>query len=206
VNICILGATGRVGSFIVTEALKEGHTIQALARKESNISVYQKNIKWIIGNALNQENLNKTMAGTDIVVSSLNTDGNGTLSSSMPLIIRSMEKHEIKRIITIGTAGILQSRVSPKAYRFQSPESRNRSTKAAEDHLSAYLKLKASGLDWTVICPTYLPDGKPTGKYRTEKDYLPKDGLSISTGDTGEFAFKQLFSKQFLHCRVGLAY
>lgn len=205
-NICIFGATGRVGTVILSEALKAGHTVQALARNGSKISDHSNHINWIIGNVLNPADLDKTMKGTDVVISALNTDGNGTLSTSMPLIIRSMEKYCIKRIVTIGTAGILQSRVTPQLHRFQSTESRNRSTRAAEDHLRAYLLLKESNLDWTVVCPTYLPDGKRTEKYRFEKDLLPVDGLSISTTDTGEFAFKQLLSTQFIKCRVGLSY
>jgi uncharacterized protein len=206
VNICILGATGRVGAFIVAEAVNQGHTVQALTRHNNDRSAINPNLKWYPGNVLNEKDVNKVMEGTEMVISALNFDGNSTLSSSMPYIIKSMERHNLKRIVTIGTAGILQSRFEPGLYRFQSKESRNRTTKATEDHLMSYLHLKESNLDWTVVCPTYLPDGGRTGKYRFERNVLPINGLSISTADTAEFAYQQLFSNEFLKCRVGLSY
>jgi uncharacterized protein len=49
------------------------------------------------------------MRGVDVVISALNTDGTTTLTDSMPLIIKAMKNEGIKVIITIGTAGILQS-------------------------------------------------------------------------------------------------
>jgi len=206
VNICILGATGRVGSLILSKALNDGHEVQALVRNSGIIPFQHPKLKWVIGNALDKEHINEVLRDVELVISALNTDGNSTLSRSIPIIIDTMKISGISRIVTIGTAGILQSRLQPELYRFQSTESRNRSTKAAEDHLLAYHQLKESDLDWTIVCPTYLPDGNQTGSYRTEKDFLPNKGLSISTADTAEFAYNQLFSTKFLKCRVGISY
>jgi uncharacterized protein len=205
-NICILGANGRVGAVILNNSLEAGHTVTALVRNPNRITCTSSNLNWITGNALNESDLNQAIRNADIVFCALNTDGNSTLSKSMPLIIDSMKNNNINRIITIGTAGILQSRLEPGLYRYQSKESRNRSTIAAEDHLRAYHHLKDSNLDWTIICPTYLPEGKRIGQYRYEQDVLPIDGLSISVYDTGDFAYQQAFSNQFIHCRVGIAY
>lgn len=205
-NLCILGSTGRVGSFILSKALKDGHEVTALVRHSGIIPYQHPKLKWVIGNALDNENINEVMRDVELVISALNTDGNSTLSRSMPLIINTMISKGLSRIVTIGTAGILQSRQQPELYRFQSTESRNRSTKAAEDHLLAYHQLKESDLNWTIVCPTYLPDGRQTGNYRIEKDFLPNEGLSISTADTAEFAYKQLFSEEFQKSRVGITY
>jgi putative NADH-flavin reductase len=206
VNICILGANGRVGSIILSDALEAGYSVQALVRNPTSILSHKPYRNIILGNVLNDADLDRAMAGTDIIISALSTDGSTTLSQSMPKIIDKMEIHRIKRIITIGTAGILQSRNEPNLYRFQSNESRNKSTLATEDHLRAYLLLKQSNLDWTIVCPTYLPPGEKTGNYRYERDVLPLHGHSISTSDTADFAFKQIYSDQFIKSRVGLAY
>lgn len=146
------------------------------------------------------------MKGTDAIVSALNTEGTTTLSDSMPLIIHQMKQQKITRIITIGTAGILQARTNPTLYRFQSSESKRKTTKDAEEHLKAYLILKKSGLNWTIVCPTYLPAGKRIGCYRYEVNFLPENPTSISIFDTADFVFAQLFSNRFIGCRVGLTY
>lgn len=205
-NICLFGATGRVGSVILENALARGYSVQALVRDENKLVQESPNVTVRIGNVLNDSDIAASIKGADVVISALNTDGAATLSASMPKIINNMKIEGIKRIITIGTAGILQARTSPHLYRFQSAESRRTSTRDAEEHLKAYLILKESGLDWTVVCPTYLPVGERVGTFRYEKDYLPDNPSSISVYDTGDFAFAQLFTDEFIGLRVGLTY
>jgi uncharacterized protein len=206
VNICLFGATGRVGTIILENALSQQHNVTALVRDVKRLNRNDAGLMIKTGNVLNETDLATCLTGSDVVISALNTDGTATLSESMPFIIKHMKKHGINRIITIGTAGILQARSAPHLYRFQSSESKRKSTRDAEEHLKAYLLLKDSGLEWTVVCPTYLPVGERIGKFRNEKDFLPDNPSSISIYDTGDFAYQQLFSKQFIGSRVGLTY
>ena len=57
----------------------------------------------------------------------------------MTHIIDGMKRHHVQRLITIGTAGILQSRLMPDQYRFESAESKRKSTRAAKEHRKAIL-------------------------------------------------------------------
>lgn len=202
----MFGSTGRVGSIMLQNALDNGIDVHALIRNPDYQKAKDSRITYFQGSVLQKEAIDKTMIGCDAVISALGTDGGNVLSTSTPYIIEAMKKLCISRIITIGTAGILQARTEPELYRYQSNESRRTSTRAAEDHLQAYLSLKESGLKWTIVCPTYLPQGERIGSYRYEKDFLPVDGKSISVYDTADFAFQQLRSDEFLFCRVGLAY
>ncbi|PGY11223.1 NAD(P)-dependent oxidoreductase [Bacillus sp. AFS031507] len=205
-NICLFGATGRVGTIILENAMSQQHSVTALVRDMKKLNNIGAGLKVKTGNVLNETDITNSLTGSDVVISALNTNGTTTLSESMPLIIKHMKEQEIKRIITIGTAGILQARSAPHLYRFQSSESKRKSTRDAEEHLNAYLMLKDSGLDWTVVCPTYLPVGERKGYYRYEKDFLPDHPSSISIYDTADFAFQQLFNNQFIGSRVGLTY
>ena len=205
-NILILGATGRVGAQIVKYALQDRHQVFAFVRTPEKIQIHNENLTIIQGNVLNKDDIVRAMRGMDVVISALNTDGSTTLSESMPHIIEAMENEGIERIITIGTAGILQSRTSPNLLRYQSSESKRKSTRAAEEHHGVYDLLKHSTLDWTIVCPTYLPDGESLGVYRVERDFLPVDGVKISVSDTAEFAYKQINSNDYIKTRVGIAY
>lgn len=205
-NICLLGATGRVGSVILENALKNQLSVKVLVRDQSKLQVASEGLTVREGNVLNEKDLALTIKGSDVVISALNTDKSTTLSESMLLIIKQMQHYGIKRIITVGTAGILQARSAPHLYRFQSSESKRKSTRDAEEHLKAFLLLKESGLDWTIVCPTYLPVGERVGRYRFEKDFLPENPSSISIYDTGDFTYKQLFTNEFIGSRVGLTY
>ncbi|RTQ87731.1 NAD(P)-dependent oxidoreductase [Lysinibacillus telephonicus] len=205
-NILILGGTGRVGAKIVTHALHDSHHVTLLVRTPEKVQINHENLTIIQGNGLNKDAILRSLHGINVVISALNTDGTTTLSECMPFIIEAMEKEGIKRIITIGTAGILQSRVSPNLLRYQSSESKQKSTRAAEEHHKVYDMLKQSKLEWTIVCPTYLPDGERLGKYRTDSNFLPEGGVKISVPDTAEFAYSQIKSSDYIKMRVGIAY
>lgn len=205
-KIALFGSTGRVGKELLNLVIGSGYQVKALVRSPEKIETNSSLLNLHKGNARNYHDVLHTIKDCDLVVSALNTDGDDTLSVSITHIIQAMTEQRVQRIITIGTAGILQSRTDPSLYRFQSSESRQRSTRAAEEHLKTYKVLKESNLDWTVICPTYLPDGKLTKCYRFEMDFLPLDGRSISVQDTAHFAFSQLQSNESRCKRVGLSY
>lgn len=205
-NILLLGMTGRVGSEVAKLALKDKHQVTALVRTPEKITVDDDNLSIVKGDVTVKEDVARAMKGADAVISALNTDGGDTLTKSMPLIIDAMNAEDIKRIITIGTAGILQSRVEPDVLRYQSSESKRKLTRAAEEHHKTYLLLEESNLDWTVVCPTYLPDGEAVGKCREERDFLPEDGKKITVGDTAVFVYEQLESDHYIKSRVGIAY
>ena len=205
-NILILGATGRVGNQIVPYALHDKHHVTVLVRTPEKIQIDNENLSVIQGNVLIKDDIVRAMHGIDVVISALNTDGTTTLSESMPLIIEAMENEGIKRIITVGTAGILQSGATPNLLRYQSSESKRKSTRAAEEHHKVYDMLKQSTLEWTIVCPTYLPDGERVGKYRIDRNFLPEGGVEISVQDTAEFTFRQIKTSDYIHSRVGIAY
>jgi uncharacterized protein len=206
VNICLFGATGRVGTIILENALSQEHNVRVLVRDSRKLKFSGDGLLVKEGNVLNENDISNCISGSDAVICALNTDGTTTLSESMPFIIKQMREQGIQRIISIGTAGILQARSVPYLYRFQSSESKRKSTRDAEEHLKAYLILRDSGLDWTVVCPTYLPIGERKGHYRYEKDFLPDNPSSISIFDTADFAFGQLFTNEFIGSRVGITY
>ncbi|WP_422122116.1 NAD(P)-dependent oxidoreductase [Planococcus sp. X10-3] len=203
-KLAIFGATGRVGSEILKRALEESHQVTALQRSPKLDK--HPNLTTVFGNVRHKKDVERSIAGADAVISALGTDKTTTLTDAMPFIIESMEAHGIKRIITIGTAGILNSRLEEGKLRYQGGDSNRKMTFAAEQHEKAYRMLEQSNLEWTVVCPTYLPDGEARGGYRVEKDFLPEGGKEITVGDTAEFAYRQLEDTAYTSSRVGLAY
>lgn len=203
-KLAIFGATGRVGGEILKRALADGLHVKALVRSEKLET--HPNLEMIVGNVRNGEDVEKTIAGTSAIFSAIGTDRTITLSDAAPLIVKAMESHNIKRIIAIGTAGILDSRLSPGLLRYEGGDSKRKLTFAAEEHESVYRLFEKTDLQWTIVCPTYLPDGEARGNYRAEKDLLPEEGKEITVGDTAEFAYRQLESQEYNQSRVGLAY
>ncbi|GAB4073813.1 SDR family oxidoreductase [Barrientosiimonas marina] len=207
-NILLLGATGRVGSELLQRALDDGHEVVALVRSQAKLNAASPHLYTIQGDVLQSADLERAMRAipVDSVVSALGTDKNNTLSRVTPSLISLMDKHAVRRIITVGTAGILNSRNDPGLYRFQANESKRKTTTAAEDHLAAYRHVKASDLDWTIVCPTYLPAGDEYGNYRVRKNWLPEDGQKITVPDAAAFVYSQIASSEYSQSRAGIAY
>lgn len=204
-RISLFGGTGRVGSTLLQRLLEGGHHVSALARNPEKLPAHP-NLTVIQGDAKEQDAIAAVMIGSEAVVSALGTDKTTTLSEAIPYMIEAMNEENIKRILTIGTAGILQSRMDPERLRYEAGDSNRKLTTAAKEHHAAFRALSASNLDWTIVCPTYLPDGEVTGVYRTEDNWLPVEGKQISTGDTAHFAEHELFACDHLQARVGIAY
>lgn len=204
-RISLFGGSGRVGSILLTMFLEDGHHVTALARNPEKLPVHP-NLTVIQGDAKELAAIATTILGSEAVVSALGTDKTTTLSESIPHMIQAMKDEKIKRIVTIGTAGILQSRIDPEQLRYEAGDSNRKLTAAAEEHDAAYRALADSDLDWTIVCPTYLPDGESTGTYRTENHLLPIEGKQVSTGDTAHFAAQELVACNHVHARVGIAY
>nr|WP_197079432.1 NAD(P)H-binding protein [Desulfosporosinus sp. I2] len=201
----MLGATGRVGGYILNNVLQFDHDVTVLVRQPKKIVPHQR-LTIITGNVLNKEDIAKALSGIEVVISALSTDGTNTLSVSMQLILEAMKKRMIKRIITVGTAGILQSQMDPSLLRYQSKESKRKSTWAAEEHHEVFRFLRESDLHWTIICPPYLSSGNFTGRYRIERNFLPQDGVAISIPDVADLVYKEVLSMNYLNSRIGIAY
>ncbi|KGX86140.1 NAD(P)-dependent oxidoreductase [Pontibacillus marinus] len=205
-KIAVFGATGRVGQKIAKHIHEEGHEVKALVRDRNKAEVLIPFADIIIGNVLHERDVLEVLHGSEGVISALSTDKTTILSESMPLIVNGMQKLGVERIVSIGTAGILDSRYERGKYRFQSSESKRKTTFAAEEHLKAYQTIAENSSKWTVVCPTYLPEGEQQGGVRWEKNVLPLDGKKITTGDTARFAWDCFKDDNFFGTRVGISY
>ena len=206
IKILILGATGRVGGYVLNYLLQDDQETTVLVRQPHKL-IKQKSLNILQGNVLHKDHLARAFSfGVDVVISALSTDNSTTLSMSMPLILEEMNKHNIRRIITIGTSGILQSRSELNLLRYCSNESKRTSTWASVEHHKVYNLFCETDFDWTIVCPPYLENGNFTGNYRIELHYLPLGGVSISIPDVAHCVYKQIASTEYLKTRIGIAY
>lgn len=112
-KIALFGGTGRVGQAFLNFVEEDGHhSVNALVRRTEGARIPDL-CQAHIGNARNRHDVESLIKDCDIVVSCLNTDGDDTLTVSIEHIINAMNVHRIKRLITIGTAGILNARQNP---------------------------------------------------------------------------------------------
>lgn len=202
-KIALFGATGRVGREVLLLLLKNNIEVTVLVRDSTKVQPHN-NLTVLQGDARNTADIEHTLENADAVISALGTDQTTVLTDSISHIIKTMKERNIHRIITIGTAGILKSRVEPELLRYESSESKQRSKVAAKEHHRVFHMLSASMLDWTIVCPTYLPTGATTNAYIIERDRLPIGAVRTTTGDTALFAYNELLENKHIGYRVGI--
>ena len=70
-KLSIFGATGKTGSLIVNAALNQGHEVNAYVREPAKLTVQHKKLHIIEGDLSDPRTIEKAIAGTDAVISSL---------------------------------------------------------------------------------------------------------------------------------------
>jgi putative NADH-flavin reductase len=67
-------------------------------------------------------------------------------------------------------------------------------------------KVRSSDLDWTIVRPPRLTNGRRRRKYRTEIDRNVRGGVKVSRADLAEFILRALPEHTFFHTAVSIGY
>jgi len=212
-KIVVFGATGMVGKYIIDTALAHGYEVRAFGRNVfEKLSTERTRLELFKGYLFTDNDIRRALKDAGAVISVLGgaADGvNQTRSLGMKKIVAAMQKKGIKRIIGIGGAGILDTKVSEDSdettYAFKMPDFPKKYVPVSEEHFNAYARLKESNLDWTFVCPPNIIDAPATGQYNLRK-YMQAEGkFEINAGDIAQFMVKELENNEYLKCRVSIA-
>lgn len=169
-KIALFGASGQTGQEFLDQALKEGYTIKALVRTPSKISQQSPNLEIIQGDVLNYNDVEKTVADTEVVVSLFGhvkgspewLQTNGTEN-----IVKAMKQFQVERIISLSGGGLPFEKDQPKfpdkMIRFIMKVAVPKVLKDAERHAEV---LEKSGLKWTIVRGPRLTNDPKKGEYR----------------------------------------
>lgn len=149
-KVAILGAHGQVAQ-LTEEMLFADKNIQAtLFLRNAKRLAKDKNKATIIdGNATNEAELEKAIAGQDIVYANLG--GTGTIVRQAKAVIEAMHKQHVKRLIWISTLGIYDE-VAGKFGEWNKEVLGNYITEYAK----AAKLIEDSDLDYTIIRPSWM--------------------------------------------------
>lgn len=209
-KIFLFGATGATGHEVLHLLLEQNHQVVALARNPNAIHASHQNLNIIKGNIYNPETYQNALENCDIVISAL---GTGTsrkptdiYSKGGEQILTAMRKANKKRLITLTAA----------AFDPTDPATKNFIVKYIVQPLfkNIYMDMqkwekaleKATDIDWTIIRPSRLTNGKAKSNYRTKINHCPKGGSKISRKDLADFIIQQINDHQYIHKKIAIAY
>ena len=153
-KVTVFGASGHVGQQVTRLCLERGYEVVALVHSHNPFEP-QSRLSVVAGDIYNQADVDRALDGSQAVISALgswHTARKNVLESAMQHIIPAMEKHRIKRLITVTGAAALWSGDHPKLqHRLIRASLMLIAPKILRDGEAHLALLTASRLDWTCI-------------------------------------------------------
>lgn len=201
-NITIIGASAGVGLETVKRALERNHKVTTLSRSTIELPENQ-NLISLKGNALNKEDLQKSIENADAVIVALGTGKSmkpTTLYSDFAKILVEIGEKDIPTIVLTGFG-------AGKSWDFQPNFFMKLFFKyLLKDVYADKTKMEEiiteSDLNWTIVRPGLLKDKPLTEKYKIEANLYKGVKIgSINRSDVADFMVKeaenQKYKKQF---------
>jgi len=209
-KLLIIGATGGTGQQLIKQALEAGHSATALVRHPSRLKAAHERLTVMQGNVLDYDSVEKAVTGQDAVFSALGHKRwfiqTRILSDGTRNVIRAMEKLGIRRFVCETSLGIGDTKGKMGLYYtlFVIPFLTYFYFKDKEEQERL---IRESSLDWVIVRPGQLTNGRKRGIYRHGFDIgNPITTVHISRADVADFMLKQLTDNTYLRKTPSLAY
>ena len=211
-KIVLFGASGMIGQRVLAEAVRRGHTVEAVVRDPSKVSTQGAKVTVKKGDLTDAASLPSLIAGHDVVVSAFAPPpgSEGKVADVAKNLVAAVSAAKPSpRLIAVGGAGGLK--VAPDLKVIDTPNFPAFLKPIAQAHIDAYQQAYSkSAIDWTFFAPaaTIQPGGR-TGKYRTSRDQLvvdDKGNSSISAEDYAVALLDEIEKPQFRRSMMTAAY
>jgi uncharacterized protein YbjT (DUF2867 family) len=192
INVALFGATGGVGSWLLRRSAANGDAIHVLVRDRAKLpaDLNGARIETLVGDVLDPANVAATLAGADVVFSTLGARSLGATtlySHGGGNIVNEMERSGPRRLIVVTSGGTEHEPNASIASRIAfGAILRN----VLADMRLWEERIKRSNLAWTIVRPTGLVDGPGKGNYRTNERFMPKGASSIARADVADFLYR----------------
>ncbi|WBO68264.1 NAD(P)-dependent oxidoreductase [Streptomyces camelliae] len=234
-HIGVIGATGTIGSRVVTEALHRGHQVSAFSRDATGPGRAERRdrITWASLDVLDAADIARVLPGLDVLISGFQP-GNAArdiedtvrrsiadptvYATAAQALLKALESHPRTRLIVIGGAGSLE--LEPGVVRADSDELLHAALDriglpraygaAVRGHRDALNVLRTSNRLWTYFSPAEeIAPGERTGRFRLGGDQpvLDAEGRSrISAEDAAVALLDEAELPRFVQRRFTAGY
>jgi putative NADH-flavin reductase len=209
-RILIVGATGGTGRELVSQALERGHLVTAFVRTPKRVGARHQRLAVAQGDVLDYGSLDAAVVGQGAALSALGHKRwfypNRILSTGTRNLVRAMETKGVRRLVCETALGIGDSRgraglyytlfVAPFVLPFYFRD------KERQEEI-----IRASPLDWVIVRPGRLTNGRRRRRYRHGSDvghWLWT--CRISRADVAEFMLRQLGDDTYLRRSPGVCW
>ncbi len=201
-HVALIGASGNAGSRILTELIRRGHSVTAIARNPAKIPPHI-GATAKAGDVFDQDGLAALLKGHDAVVSSVHFT-----ASDPAKLLGAVRASAVRRYLVVGGAGSLEAAPGLKVIDTPDfpPVYKNEAVAGV-----AFLDLLRgeTELEWTFLSPSamFVP-GERTGKFRlgTDRLLVSDQGSRISFEDYAVALVNELENPAHVRQRFTVGY
>jgi putative NADH-flavin reductase len=192
---------------LVRESLKRGHSVTAFVRNAARLSEFRGRIRAVEGNLLDRGALAKVLENHDAVLSGfgprvpISPSDVHLLEQFAAMLAGAMQDAKVRRLVIISTAFLFKDSIVPPTYllgKLLFPS-------VVTDSAALEKTVQESLLEWTIVRPPQLTDGRMTGSYRERIGHLPRLGFRISRADVAHYFVKAIGKGDVMRKIVGIS-
>ena len=209
-RVLIVGASGPTGRQLVQQALARGHRVTALVRRPERFKLTDENLTVVRGDVLDPAAVDAAVAGQEAVLSTLGHKRwmipTRILSAGTANVLAAMKTHGVRRIVCVTSLGVGASWwrmglyytlfVLPVILQFYFWDKHRQET-----------LVRANGLDWTIVRPGALTNGRARGTWRSGRAIgNPLWTVRIARADVARFLLDEVSESHDLRETVAIAW
>ena len=204
-KVLVFGASGKTGREVVRQALARGFAVTAFVRETARLPLAHANLRLVKGQLADSKAVAKVVAGHTAVISTL---GVGTPLAHDPVVIegikaiaRAAEHASVERLLYMSFIGVSDSRDAAGFLLKRLASTLLRHEVA--DHEIKESVVTDCLVDWTIVRPPKLTNGRLTAAYRVGEDIRARSPLPLmSRADVADFMLRQLSDAAFIRKAV----
>lgn len=187
-NVVLFGASGMIGSRVLQELVRRGHSVIAAARRPEKIP-QATGITAVEADADDPTSVAAAADGADVAVCAIAPpqDHPFRIAGTVTSLMDGLARAGVKRLIVVGGAGSLEVATGIQAV--DTPEFPAEWLGIARAHREILPLLKASRFDWSYFSPAaMIQPGERTGKFRLGSKELLTDAKGESRISAEDYA------------------
>lgn len=209
-NVVVFGATGGTGRALVKQALGHAHTVRAFVRNPDRLKVIHHRLEVVRGDITDRKAVAAAIAGQDAVLSALGVNDrkpNTVLSDGVQNILAAMKKQKVRRLLFVSSLGVGDSKGQLGAvYNWVVLPTLLKNIFADKEKAEELIR-ESKMIDWTIVRPGRLTNGRLTAKYQAgpdagKKRWFPK----VSRADVADYMLHVLERGEAIGETPGISY
>ena len=206
-KITIFGATGGTGRHVVEQAGAAGHDVTAVVRDAARLAPGA-DLTVVTADVMDPDAIAPAIAGRDAVLTAIGAAGRGPTTvqtDSTAAIVAAMRQTGVRRLVCVSNSGMHTDGDGPFTKALVKPLLRRVLRHGFSDMRGMEDLVTATDLEWTIVRPPRLTNGRATGAYRTEVGRNVRGGMQVSRADLADCVLRSLTEPSWSRATVSVA-